>query len=117
MPRTDKHFTWSERLPVFEQRLKLLMKEHRLTARHIAKEMGVHETAISHWRVGRAVPCVGRMMQLARIFSVDLHYLSGWSEKRPDLQLAKVATALERTLRDVQPELGAVKRRRKAAAL
>jgi len=42
-------------------------------------------------------------MQLARVLDVDPNYLLGWSNKRPDLQIAK-------------SELSAVKRRRRAVA-
>lgn len=102
-----------ERNQVLETRLRDLMREQGWKARSLAAELGVHETAISHWRRGRGQPTSTHVMALARVLHVDPNYLLGWSDKRPDQQLAEVARKIETTLRDV-PELAATRRRRKA---
>jgi len=115
--KTISGYSPSERLPVFENRLRDLMREQGWKCRTLASTLHVETSTISVWRVGHARPSLSRLMQLARVLGVDPNYLMGWSDKRPDQQLAKVATRLERALVEVRAELETVKRRRKAGAL
>lgn len=117
MSKTISGKTPSERLPVFERRLRDLMREGGWKGRTLGVALGVEQSTISVWKRGIARPSISRLMQLARVLGVDPNYLMGWSDKRPDQQLAKVASRLERTLLEVRAELGAVQRRRKAATL
>ena len=93
----------SERIPAFEARLKMLMQAGGWTGVSLARAMDLDQSTISVWRRGLSRPSLSRLMQLARVLDVDPNYLLGWSNKRPDLQIAK-------------SELSAVKRRRRAVA-
>lgn len=71
----------SERLPVFEERLRARMVELGMTGRELAATIGVDETAVSCWFSGRARPSLSRLLELCQVLSVDPNWLLGWSKQ------------------------------------
>ena len=71
------------------QRLRELRARHGLTQDRVAKELGVHESAVSRWESGTRFPTGEDLVVLSDLFQVSIDYLLG----RPR-QYAAPGTAL-----------------------
>lgn len=60
--------------------LRALRKQHRMTQADLARALGVAESAISMWELGRRNPDREMMEQIADYFNVDMDYLFGRSD-------------------------------------
>lgn len=99
MPRVPiGTYTTSEAIPEFQARLKRLMREAHLNDRQLGQMLGVDGSAIHHWRAGNSRPSLSRVLILCRILGCDPNYLLGWSEKRPDHTIGKLALQLQETI-------------------
>lgn len=60
--------------------LRSLRKQHRMTQSDLARVLGVAESAVSMWELGRRRPDHEMMEQIADYFNVDMNYLFGKSD-------------------------------------
>jgi len=56
-------------------RIAELREKKKLTQEQLAKEIGVHVTAVSHWETGFARPDMGRLPVLAKALGVSVDQL------------------------------------------
>ena len=59
------------------QRLRELRARHGLTQDRVAKELGVHESAVSRWESGTRFPTGEDLVMLSDLFRVSIDYLLG----------------------------------------
>ena len=62
-------------------RVKELRKLHGYSQVKLAKELSVHQTAISQWEIGRTSPDMEVAAEMAQLFGVSLEYLLGISDE------------------------------------
>ena len=62
-------------------RVKELRKLHGYSQVKLAKELSVHQTAISQWETGRTSPDMEVAAEMAQLFGVSLEYLLGISDE------------------------------------
>ncbi len=60
----------TEELPRFAQWLAVSMDNLGLSGRKLAKLLDYHDTSVSKWKAGDAVPSVATLMKIAEIFDV-----------------------------------------------
>lgn len=60
--------------------LRAIRKQHDMTQADLARALGVAESAISMWELGRRNPDREMMEQIADYFNVDMDYLFGRSD-------------------------------------
>lgn len=60
--------------------LRSLRKQHHMTQSDLARVLGVAESAVSMWELGRRRPDHEMMEQIADYFNVDMNYLFGKSD-------------------------------------
>lgn len=60
--------------------LRSLRKQHHMTQSDLASVLGVAESAVSMWELGRRRPDHEMMEQIADYFNVDMNYLFGKSD-------------------------------------
>lgn len=56
---------------MFGRWLDLTMANRNIKGRHLAKELKVHDSAVSRWRSGAGVPTLDTCMRLAQLLKVD----------------------------------------------
>ena len=94
----------------FEDRLKELRTEKRLTHAQLAQRAGVTESAISMWETGQRFPRKSTMVRLCEIFDVSHDYLLGVSDIR-NAEVQMRIDAYHRVLADPNgPEAQEMKR-------
>ena len=64
----------------FNENLKQLRLEKKLTQKQLALEINVSEDCIYFWEKGRSEPSIIDLINLANIFDVSIDYLVGRSE-------------------------------------
>ncbi len=71
----------------FNQRLKQLREEHRLSQRELAKELKINVTpvAISQWETGITEPKMSNLKALADFFKVDIEWLNSGKTKATEI--------------------------------
>lgn len=57
--------------------IKVLRKERGLSQGALAKELNVHQTAVSQWEVGKTTPDLQTLQTIADFFSVSVDFLLG----------------------------------------
>ena len=57
-------------------KLAALMRMRKVTAYRVAKETGITQTAISHWKHGRSEPSLKTLKILAHYFEVPLSFFT-----------------------------------------
>lgn len=62
---------------MFENRLKQLRSEKKITQANLAKELGLTQQAIGKWETGRSSPDPDTLLKLANYFGVTVDYLLG----------------------------------------
>jgi len=55
----------------FAQWLDITMSNRGITGRHLAKRLGVHDSAVSRWRSGQGIPSMDTCVRLATELDVD----------------------------------------------
>ena len=71
-------------------RLKELRKEKGISQAHLARNLGVNQTAVSQWETGRTLPSADLLYKIAEYLEVSVDYLLGRTphtnpeEARPD---------------------------------
>ena len=65
---------------MFENILKELRIERRLTQKQLADQLGVKRYNVSDWENGRSEPDIARLISIARFFDVSVDYLVGNDE-------------------------------------
>lgn len=65
---------------LFGNVLRILRKQHHMTQADLARALGVAESAISMWELGKRSPDHEMMEQIADYFNVDMDYLFGRSD-------------------------------------
>lgn len=71
--------------------LDVSMANAKLTGRDLAEQLGVHDSAVSRWRAGKAVPTMDGIAKLAEVFRVE------------PLRLAVTAGLVSRKVAAVEP--------------
>lgn len=74
---------------LFQQRLKTLRKEQKLTQADLAAKLNIARSSISSYENGDRYPDPSNMEKLCTFFGVDEDYLSGYSEFRQSPSLKK----------------------------
>ena len=62
---------------IFPKRLKDLRIEKKLSAKRLAKEIGVSDMAIIRWERGEQVPGIDNLYKIAEYFKVSTDFLVG----------------------------------------
>jgi transcriptional regulator with XRE-family HTH domain len=63
-------------------RIAQLRNERHMSQADLAKELGVHQTAVSQWENGRTSPSFETLTDLCSYFDVDLYFLLGHTDVR-----------------------------------
>lgn len=50
--------------------------DNEMTQEDLAKAVGVHQPSVSAWELGRTLPAPGTLLELARLFNLDLAALA-----------------------------------------
>jgi len=74
----------------FAERLTQLRNERGLTQPELAERMGMSNGAIGNYESGRRVPRIDDLEAFADFFNVDMNYLLGYSNERPDYTLEQI---------------------------
>lgn len=61
----------------FAERLKELRVERGLSQAQLAKAVGLSNGAIGFWELGKRVPNLDAVIDLAKFFNVSLDYIAG----------------------------------------
>ena len=61
----------------FGNRLKELRVEKGLSQDQLAKNVGLTHTAIGLWELGKRIPNLNAVIELAKFFGVTLNYIAG----------------------------------------
>lgn len=64
-------------METFNEILKTLRNEKKLTQKALSKEINVSEDCIYFWEKGRSEPCIIDLINLANYFNVSIDYLVG----------------------------------------
>ncbi len=64
-------------MKIFCERLKELRTEYNLTAKQLAKEIGVSDSIIIRWEHGERSPTIENLYKIAVFFKVSADYLIG----------------------------------------
>lgn len=59
------------------ERLKTLRESSNLSQEDVANKLKISRQSISKWELGDAVPDIGKLMELSKIYNVSLDYLVG----------------------------------------
>lgn len=59
------------------ERLKTLPESSNLSQEDVANKLKISRQSISKWELGDAVPDIGKLMELSKIYNVSLDYLVG----------------------------------------
>lgn len=95
-----------QRVPDFERRLRELIKARGLKGMDLATLLGVSDSTISVWLIGRAKPNLDMLVHLCRVLEVDPNWLLGWPSKAGgNMGLARAVVALEGAVGDLRREL------------
>jgi len=62
------------------ERIKELMKEHKLNQVQLAAKIGLKQNTISAWLLGKKEPCISSLWALADFFDTDIDFLVGRKE-------------------------------------
>ena len=74
----------------FAERLAQLRNERGLTQPELAERMGMSNGAIGNYESGRRMPRVDDLEAFAYFFNVDMNYLLGYSNDRPEYTLEQI---------------------------
>ena len=75
------HVNRGERM-IFNERLKLLRKEHKLTQTQVAEQLSVTLRNYQRFEADGNTPNYVNLIKIADIFDVSLDYLTGRTDKR-----------------------------------
>lgn len=64
----------------FNERLKELRIETKVSQKELGKLLNMSKMAISHWEKGNSEPCIEQLKTLATFFGVSIDYLTGYVE-------------------------------------
>ena len=64
-------------IEIFSERLKELRKERNISAKQLAKEIDVSDTAIIRWENKQRIPSMENVYNIAIYFGVSTDYLVG----------------------------------------
>ena len=68
------------------QRISKVRRSNGLSQANLAERLGVTRTACSHWETGRAKPSTKHIEKIAKLLSVDAHWLiSGQKPRRSSM--------------------------------
>lgn len=67
---------------IMRERLKKLRKENHLSQAEFAKQLNVHQTAVSQWEQGRTMPDMQTLVKISQLFSVSTDYLLGKTDEK-----------------------------------
>lgn len=67
---------------VFIERLRALRKEKGFTQEELGQKLENTKGAIGHWEAGTREPPLGKVYELAKLFSVSVDYMLGTSDFR-----------------------------------
>lgn len=62
---------------IVAERIRELMKEQSLNQVQLAEKIGIGQSAISAWLLGKKLPSIASLWLLADYFGVDIDYLVG----------------------------------------
>lgn len=69
-------------MSTFNDRLELLLYEHRMNRSQLARKVGVSVSTVHRWFARGSVPGLETVSQIADIFDVDIKWLLGEQEDR-----------------------------------
>ncbi|MDR3293448.1 MAG: helix-turn-helix transcriptional regulator [Clostridiales bacterium] len=59
------------------ERIKELMKEHKLNQVQLAEKISLKQNTISAWLLGKKEPCISSLWALADFFDTEIDFLVG----------------------------------------
>jgi transcriptional regulator with XRE-family HTH domain len=69
-------------MALFKERLRQLRKEHNLTQKQLAVEIGASERGIQHYELGERGPTHEAILKFSRFFHVSADWLLGISDDK-----------------------------------
>ena len=72
-------------MKIFVERFKLLRKQHNLTQKQLAKNLGMVERNIRSYEINEKLPSLESIVKIADYFDVSLDYLTGRKDS-PEMQ-------------------------------
>lgn len=64
----------------FTERFCELLEQRNMTAYALAKDSGINERIVGHWKAGERYPSMDNLVKLADYFNVSIDYLVGRSD-------------------------------------
>lgn len=64
---------------VFNKRFNELIKEKTISTSDICEKLNVDKSTVSHWKNGKNTPTMDKLIELAKLFKVNVEYLAGTS--------------------------------------
>lgn len=72
---------------IIQDRIKSLRTDANMTQEELAAKLGISKGAIGNYETGRRIPDMETMNALADIFNVDMDYLTGRANEKPEYSL------------------------------
>lgn len=63
----------------FSKRFNEFLKEKNISTNDICEKLNVDKSAVSHWKNGKNIPTMDKLIELAKLFKVNVEYLAGTS--------------------------------------
>lgn len=67
---------------IFSIRLKMLRKEHNISAEELANKLNINKSTISRYETGKTEPYLPLVIKIANYFNVSIDWLSGITDIR-----------------------------------
>lgn len=87
----------------FQEKVKALMKEKKLTQKELSKKLRVTESAVSQYLSGNRTPRRDIVVNCARIFNVSVDYLLG-VELKVETPFNQLSSLIARNSKELTPE-------------
>ena len=88
---------------IFSNRFNELIKEKNTSTNDICEKLNVDKSAVSHWKSGKNTPTMDKLIELAKLFKVNVEYLAGTSNIKSIENIDKRILQVIQTLSENDP--------------
>lgn len=74
----------------FQEKLMLLRSQNKLSQEELAEQIGISRQAVAKWETGKAIPDIGNLIQLSRVFNISIDRLVKEEENNCSLEFLPV---------------------------